>query len=269
MFNFVIVILVVVLHLTVNIAFEIQPRIIRGNPARSGQFPYFAYLESYIRTEYGPTVQHIGSICGAAIISNEWLLTAAHCLNDVKHLKALFGATSLQFKEPGDFFINITRDNFHVHPEYTKGSTNDIGINHRKKCAKFGFELFDELYFHSFTALIKLPYQIRFSANIQPARLPTTCDAPQDGTAVAMGYGGSVTQLQYAVLHIRPYNIFCDIYKDIEWDDSRICAFDDIGHQSTCHGDSGGPLVRRRDNTLVGILNFGPSGKTKTQIIPF
>lgn len=133
MFDFVIVILVVVLHLTVNIAFEIQPRIIRGNPARSGQFPYFAYLEAYIRTEYGPTVEHIGSICGAAIISNEWLLTAAHCLNDVKHLKALFGATSLQFKEPGDFFINITGDNFHIHPGYTKTSINDIGINNRKE----------------------------------------------------------------------------------------------------------------------------------------
>lgn len=123
--------------------------------------------------------------------------------------------------------------------------------------------MFNRLVFHVLTlALIQLRYRIEFSAHIQPVRMPTACNAPQHGTAIVMGYGGSTSWLQYAVLHIRQYDIYCNVYKGIEWDDSRICAFDHISHQSTCHGDSGSPLVTLSDNTLVGILNFGPSGKT-------
>lgn len=109
---------------------------------------------------------------------------------------------------------------------------------------------------------MKLPYEIKFSAKIQPARMPTACEAPQHGAAIAMGYGGWTPQLQYAVMDIRPSDIYCNIYQSIKWDDSLICAFDFISQQSTCYGDSGSPLITLSDNTLIGILNFGPVGKT-------
>jgi secreted trypsin-like serine protease len=54
------------------------PRIIGGETARSGQFPFSAAI--YIRTEDG------SYFCGGALISNQWVLTAGQCVNGY-HLK--------------------------------------------------------------------------------------------------------------------------------------------------------------------------------------
>lgn len=127
MFKFIIAALVVRLYLTMIIAFEIQPRIMGGNQAHSGQFPYFVHFEAYLGTEYEPEVKHFVSLCGAAIIDNEWILTAAHCLNDAKFLNVYFGSTHLHEAKLSNEVMAIARDNFYIHPAYDKDS-NDIGM---------------------------------------------------------------------------------------------------------------------------------------------
>lgn len=103
-----------------------------------------------------------------------------------------------------------------------------------------------------------MPYEIGFSAYIQPARMPTTCEAPQLGEAITMGFGRTNTELKFAVLRIFP-QYFCDMYRGFKWDSSVICAFNSKTKQSTQSGNSGGPLLF--DETLIGVLSFGPSGK--------
>lgn len=50
-----------------------SPLIIGGNEAKDGQFPYMVSLRLY------------GShMCGGSIISDHWILTAAHCLTPIK-----------------------------------------------------------------------------------------------------------------------------------------------------------------------------------------
>lgn len=112
----------VYLHLTVNNAFEIKPRIINGLPAKTGDFPFFAYLQCFKEN-------NIMKHCGSTIISDEWIVTAAHCLVDVKALIAHFGKTRLDKFQLGYDAVMVPNTSFHIHHDYSKESASaDIGM---------------------------------------------------------------------------------------------------------------------------------------------
>lgn len=153
-------------------------------------------------------------------------------------MTARLGTTKCSTREPGRVYIDVMRDNFYVHPEFSmEKRSNDI-------------------------ALIELPYEVEFSHHIQSADMPTTCETPKPGeAAVVMGYGGKSKTLRFASLKTHSSHLFCDVFKFVTWDDSLICAFDINGNHSTSEGDSGSPLLMPSNNTLIGVLSFGASGK--------
>lgn len=113
--NSIIVILVVFICFCSSNAFKIKPRIIDGRRAGPGQFPYYAYLD--IKLSNGTN-----AVCGASIISSEWLLSAAHCLKNAQNVRVHLGEYLLNNPEPGHTPIVVQSDGFHVHPQ------NDIGM---------------------------------------------------------------------------------------------------------------------------------------------
>lgn len=108
--------------IVINKAFEIQPRIVRGYSAKSGQFPFFAFLQAQ-----NGSPREI-SACGATLISDEWLLTAAHCLRDATKLVVHLGKTVLNRPENSHVAIPVDRENLFIFPGYEPENVlHDIG----------------------------------------------------------------------------------------------------------------------------------------------
>lgn len=118
----------------------IEPRIVGGQPAKAGQFPYQVSL----RTRF--TRQHY---CGASIISNRYLLTAAHCTEGINSQPALIVAVVGAVRRHFDG-ASVKVDKIIRHSEWDRTKlANDI-------------------------ALIRTASEIAFSANVQPIALPSS-----------------------------------------------------------------------------------------------
>lgn len=213
-------------------------RIYNGINSRPGQFPYQALLIT--QSDSGP------SICGGSLLSDRWVLTAAHCVSLVNSIQVHLGATlytASRSAEPGRITTGVSRVIIHYH--YNRNSiTDDV-------------------------ALLSLSDRITFSNTIMPVLLPKTLDTQVHAgqTVVASGWGvtssaiGSsreaAQRLQYAQLQIIG-NLECmRSYSFLSVRPTTLCAKGSQS-QSVCSGDSGGPLVLHTDmRTLVGVTSFG------------
>lgn len=95
-------------------AFKIQARIVDGQTAKIGEFPYYAYLD--VRR-----LNSSNSGCGASIISAEWLISASHCLTNAHSVSVHFGEYLLNRPILGYRPIVVEPKGFFIHPQ------NDIG----------------------------------------------------------------------------------------------------------------------------------------------
>lgn len=131
-----------------------DPRIIGGKEAQEGQFPYQACLRTRITRQY---------ICGASIISNRFMLTAAHCV------EGLYSRPALVMAVVGAL---------HRHHD---GST--MKVDQITKHNKWNFRtLMNDI------ALVRTAEEIVFSKTVQPIALPKH-DSPENARAVLSGWG--------------------------------------------------------------------------------
>ncbi|XP_026461600.1 chymotrypsin-2-like [Ctenocephalides felis] len=201
-------------------------RIVNGNDAKEGQYPYVVSLR-------GPTGGHT---CGASIIDRLWILTAAHCVYGREDLdfSVQYGVTTISQK--GDTVVDV--DEIIVHKGYNPSNSyiNDI-------------------------ALLKLSEPLKYSKFAQPVTLPEANEQTKhNAPATLVGWGINSTtdgvlqthlqELHYQIvgskecgdLHFRP------IYKE------QICAAYPDYDRAQCSGDSGGPLTV--DEVQVGIVSW-------------
>lgn len=100
--------------------FKLQSRIVGGQDAVRGQFPYSVSIRDY-------TSKSI-HCCGGAIISDRHILTAAHCLQE-KRSKAenLFVVVGALLREKDGTVMNVT--NISIHRDFDNETyKNDIAI---------------------------------------------------------------------------------------------------------------------------------------------
>ncbi|XP_046404249.1 trypsin-3-like [Ischnura elegans] len=199
-------------------------RIVGGEDAAPGEFPY--QLSLRIRGVHK---------CGASILSEDWAVTAAHCLDNVHHYSLQLMAGSLDV-DKGDIY-DVTY--FTVHPNY------DL--------RDYDWDM----------AVLKVSTPFVFSGTVSPIALPAEGEELDAGTMVVIsgwgytsGEGPSAKFLQKVTVPIYDRNeCFLDYITDGGITDQMFCAAVKEGGKDACQGDSGGPLVT--NDKLYGIVSWG------------
>ncbi|XP_065204404.1 serine protease snake-like [Planococcus citri] len=229
---------------------NVETLIAGGVPARSKEYPHMAVIG------YGNDFKSVTWDCGGSLISEKFVMSAAHCGKTV-------ASGPPRWVLLGDLTLSSTKDDakpkiyrivkIHDHPNYKAPSVYyDISL----------FEL-------NTTVAIN-PY-------VRPACLYTsTADFPAKTKASITGWGrtGTVERVSNALLKATievTEHQKCRTTFEINptklsrgYDSSNmICAGDTEKGRDTCPGDSGGPLQILIPNVtcmwnIVGVTSFGP-----------
>ncbi|XP_001861478.2 brachyurin [Culex quinquefasciatus] len=217
---------------------KLQPerRITNGQEATPGQFPYQIALLS---TFGGGT-----GLCGGSVLTNNFILTAAHCVQNAMGGTAIMGAHNRINNEATQQRIAFGVNGINIHAGYTPTNIrNDI-------------------------ATVRLNSPITFNDRVQPVRIPAHGDNRQfaglTGTVSGFGRTSDASQATSAVVMFTSNPIMTQADCLASWGNNanliqaqNICM-SGAGGRSACNGDSGGPLSVAEGGTLqVGIVSFG------------
>lgn len=228
----------------------IQPKITGGITVPYGMYPWQVNFRRITSRSLSGRYS-FQLVCGGTIISEYWLLTAAHCFtNEVKKdIQVGLGDHQLfradKFEQVFEIEDIIPHERFNAH-------TLDYDI-----------------------ALVKIKRRegrgIIFNNFVQPACLPTASTPYRSGTMCDIsGWGRTESNnaaskariLQAASVPLVHW-YWCKIaFISRHFSDRMMCAGYVRGGKDTCRGDSGGPLVCKDKGTytLFGITSWGLGG---------
>lgn len=218
-----------------------NPLISDGTDARPREFPHMALLGKMI-------LKSIEWFCGGTLISNRFVMTAAHCIRKVEFVR--LGDLAIDQDEDDSMPKQILVSEKILHPDYKMNSKyNDI-------------------------ALLKLKTEVLLNPYIRPACLPTSNN--QDVKHfIATGYGktGHLLKASQILLKVslelfdhnecnQTYSSYIGRNFQNGIVDSQMCVGSKTDQKDTCPGDSGGPLQIYHKSqycmfTVLGITSFG------------
>uniref|UniRef100_A0A672YG37 coagulation factor Xa n=1 Tax=Sphaeramia orbicularis TaxID=375764 RepID=A0A672YG37_9TELE len=207
-------------------------RIVNGEDCPPGECPWQALLVNE---------DDIG-FCGGTILNRFFILTAAHCMNQSRHIHVIVG----------EFDRLVNHGNEAVH------NVEAVLIHHQYQSNTY----------HNDIALMKLATPIRFSRYILPACLPTHNFAEKvlmkQDVGMVSGFGrlGEKRQTSQILQRLTlPYvdRAACRESTKFTVSSRMFCAGYDTIEKDACQGDSGGPHVTRYHDTyfVTGIVSWG------------
>uniref|UniRef100_A0A3Q1HY09 Serine protease 27-like n=1 Tax=Acanthochromis polyacanthus TaxID=80966 RepID=A0A3Q1HY09_9TELE len=206
---------------------QLNPRIVGGEDAAAGSWPWQASL------------QRFGShVCGGSLINKEFVLSAAHCFSSSNPdgWTVVLGRQNLQGEDPNEASRSVA--GVILHPNYDS-DTNDNDI-----------------------ALLRLSSPVQFTDYIRPVCLAASDSVFNSGTDswvtgwVLLPSPKTLQEVEVPVVGNRQ----CNCLNGVDTiTDNMICAGVLAGGKDSCQGDSGGPMVNRQGSVWVqsGIVSFG------------
>jgi V8-like Glu-specific endopeptidase len=216
-------------------------RVVGGKEVKiAGRYPWQLSLATGF---FGFFYQHR---CGATLISRRWVLTAAHCMQNMNLASTYVMAGFLAVNNRDTAQIKKI-ERYITHPR------------------------FDSTLYEQDIALLKLASPMDFSSLVLPACLPVPGASYTDKTATLTGWGrewdnGPLSnQLHEITLPVVSNSKCMDWYSNSGSrqyipEDTFLCAGFEEGERDACSGDSGGPLVSFRDDQraeVIGVVSWG------------
>ncbi|XP_018562087.1 serine protease persephone [Anoplophora glabripennis] len=236
---------------TLECAFEKLQLIVGGTLATRQEFPHMALI-GY------KTGDEIVWACGGSLISENFVLTAGHCLKNHQLGSAALIRVGLTNQSDHAHMQERTVNEVIAYPEYSFSKYHDIG-------------------------LLRLSKKVNLDIYARPACLQTQKNIPFK-KAIASGWGrveysgeGSNDLLKVVLEFFSLDKCNATYRRDIIApnsnlkngiiDDLMVCAGSSKELKDTCQGDSGGPLQVYHDESqgvkcmydIVGVTSFGKS----------
>jgi len=224
-------------------------RIVGGHETEVNEYPW----------QVGIVSKNSGFVwCGGSVISNQWILTAAHCTAGKKanQIQALLGEHDID-STSGPTVLRMNIQKIEDHADYDPHTTDyDFSLLKMKKVVDFALH-----------------------DHIRPICLPAVNSANTyaDYIAITTGWGtlssggGSPDKLHEVDVKVVDNNSCKSDYSDTSYPitGQMLCAKaeDGMGGKDACQGDSGGPLVTKEDGSdgvtagqnyeLIGVVSWG------------
>lgn len=214
------------------------PDILGGREAEPGAWPWQVALVNSLQEN-----AFNGQFCGGTLIDDEWVLTAAHCVEgaEASLIDVLVGAHRLS-----DSGTRIASTQIIPHPDYDPTALyNDLAL----------IQLSTPVTYTS----ISLFEAISGTTELDYMRATVIGWGAKNVTYYSLEYPDALREVSLPLVNREQ----CQRYTYYPITDNMVCAGYETLTKGACYGDSGGPLmVQRADASWaqIGIVSWGPSG---------